>query len=190
MRVHHIVGLWAVCLVLLLIPLRAASEDIPTQAPSADALNRLEQLAVLIDRIDENAERGAAGTIWRFKVRARTVTVVADLRADRMRIMVPIAPISLLSPELAQRLLQANFDTALDARYAVAQGLIWGTFIHPLTALSDDEFLSGLGQTVNIATTFGTTFQSGALTYGGGDSAAELGELLKDLLKKKDEKPV
>ncbi|MEM9879185.1 MAG: hypothetical protein AAF862_07890, partial [Pseudomonadota bacterium] len=96
---------------------------------------------------------------------------------------------SVLTPELSKRMLQANFDTALDARYAIARGLIWGTFIHPLSSLTDEDFLSGLGQTVNIATTFGTTFQSGALSFGGGDSQEALKELLKELLDKKDEEP-
>lgn len=162
----------------------AAQEDVPKER-----LERLERLNTLIERIDPDAQRGPTGTVWNFEVEDRSVTVVTDPRADRMRIITPIAPQSILTPALTTRLLQANFDTALDARYAIARDIVWGTFIHPLTALSDEEFLSGLGQTVNIATTFGTTFQSGAITYGGGDSAAELGELLKELLTKKDEKP-
>ncbi len=31
--------------------------------------------------------------------------------------------------------MQANFDTALDARYAIAKGALWSTFIHPLSDL-------------------------------------------------------
>lgn len=53
------------------------------------------------------------------------------------------------------RLLQANFDSALDARYAVARGILWAVYIHPLSALTDREFLPGLGQTVNIVRTYG-----------------------------------
>ncbi len=36
----------------------------------------------------------------------------------------------------------ANFDTAMDARYAIAQGGLWRTVLHPFAALTDDEFLS------------------------------------------------
>jgi hypothetical protein len=68
-------------------------------------------------------------------------------------------------------LLQANFDSALDARYAIAQDTLWGTFIHPLSELSDEEFLVGLAQTVNVVTSYGTSYSSGMFIFGGGDSS-------------------
>ncbi|MEM7524503.1 MAG: hypothetical protein AAF360_12240, partial [Pseudomonadota bacterium] len=82
------------------------------------------------------------------------------------------------------RLMQANFDTALDARYAVAQGRLWSVYIHPLSALGKDEFISGLGQTVNLARTYGSLYTGGALTFGGGDSNDIHRALIDDLLKK------
>ena len=78
--------------------------------------------------------------------------------------------------------MQANFDTALDARYAIANGLVWGTFIHPLDSLTTRDFASGILQTKSLADTFGTTFSSGALSYGGGDSGAIIEDQLKELL--------
>ena len=79
-------------------------------------------------------------------------------------------------------MMQANFDTALDARYAVAQGRVWGIFIHPLGALERAEFLSGLAQTVNLARTYGTLYSGGAQVFGGGDSNGIYNELFGDLL--------
>lgn len=81
--------------------------------------------------------------------------------------------------------MQANFDSALDSRYAIAQGILWSTYLHPLESLRDDEFLTGLGETVNLVTTFGESFSSGLLTFGGGDSK-EIKEkqLIEDLLNK------
>ena len=88
--------------------------------------------------------------------------------------------------EELMRVMQANFDAALDARYAVAQGRLWSVFIHPLGDLNKDEFLSGLGQVVNLALTYGSSYTSGALTFGGGDSN-ELHRALIDKLLKKGE---
>ena len=68
------------------------------------------------------------------------------------------------------RIMQANFDSALDARYAIAQGKLWGTFIHPLSELSDLEFLIALGETANIVLSYGTSYSSGMFMFGGGDS--------------------
>ena len=74
------------------------------------------------------------------------------------------------------------FDTALDARYAIAQGQLWSTFIHPLDSLTQDDFVSALAQTVTLVKTYGTTFSSGAMSFGGGDSSAEIQKLLERLL--------
>jgi hypothetical protein len=77
-------------------------------------------------------------------------------------------------------MLQANFDTALDARYSVAKGVLWSLYLHPLESLSDEQFLASLGQVVNLAASFGTSYSSGGLSFGGGDSS----ELIQELLDK------
>jgi len=79
-----------------------------------------------------------------------------------------------------------NFDSALDARYAIAKGVVWGTYIHPLAVLEEKEFISGVGQVVNLALTFGTSYSSGALIFQGGDSQElqQRRQLIDDLLKK------
>ena len=99
------------------------------------------------------------------------ILVVFAPQADRMRAMVPIASVEDVTPEEMERMMQANFDTALDARYAVAQGRLWGVFIHPLSPLKREQLLSGLVQTVNIARTYGQSYSGGAQHFGGGDSA-------------------
>ncbi|HHO69081.1 MAG TPA: hypothetical protein ENK12_08625 [Gammaproteobacteria bacterium] len=142
-----------------------------------------ETLDGLIRRLGEAVEGGAG--VWRFRIEGRPVTVITDEKADRMRILVPVAEVASLPEGRLQRLMQANFDSALDARYAVAKGFLWSAFIHPLGALSDHEFLSGLGQTVNLAITYGSSYSSGALVFGGGDSQAlQRRELIRQLIEK------
>ena len=148
------------------------SED-PGGAPAAPMDNA--RLGALIQRIDPEA-RGQPG-FWRLTLREREVLVITDERADRMRIITGVASAEGMEPELLYRILQANFDTALDARYAIARDVIWSAYIHPLGPLDEDQFLSGLAQVVNLALTYGSTFSSGALSFGGGDS----GELLEEL---------
>jgi hypothetical protein len=70
----------------------------------------------------------------------------------------------------------------LDARYAVAQGQLWSTFMHRMTSLSQEDFVSALAQTVTLVKTYGTTFSSGAMSFGGGDSNAEIQKLLDRIL--------
>ena len=135
-----------------------------------------ERLGAIIKRIDENSE-GKPG-YWRAVVGGRAFIVITDEKADRMRVISPIAKADDLDEKLMFRMLQANFDTALDARYSIAKGVLWSLYLHPLSALSDRQFLTGLGQVVNLATSFGSTFSSGGLSFGGGDS----NKLIQDLL--------
>ncbi|WP_386333397.1 hypothetical protein [Sulfitobacter sediminilitoris] len=68
----------------------------------------------------------ARGPALEFTLEDIPVIVIADPRADRMRAMVPIASADGLKEADLMRLMQANFDAALDARYAVAHGKLWG----------------------------------------------------------------
>lgn len=142
----------------------------------------LAQMDEVIKALDAKAER--TGNSWQFTLKERVMLVVTDTTAGRMRIITPIAMVEDLPEDAMQRLMQANFDTALDARYAVAQGLVWGAFIHPLDTLTTRDFAAGVLQTLSIGETFGTTFSSGAISYGGGDSSAIYEEQLKELLER------
>ncbi len=127
-----------------------------------------QRLGAIIHRLDGHAQ-GKPG-FWRFSIEGKAITIITDEKADRMRILVPVVKANTLKEDELYRLMQANFDTSLDARYAVAQGILWSAFIHPLAILSKREFLSGLGQTVNLALSFRHGYSSGALIFRGGDS--------------------
>ncbi len=128
-----------------------------------------ERLGELILRVDSEAVLD--GTTWLMVVEGIEAVVIYDAAADRMRIMIPIEPADELEQAELVRLMQANFDSALDARYAIAQGMLWGTYIHPLSTLTDEQFLVAIGQTVNVVTSYGTSYSSGLFIFGSGDSA-------------------
>ncbi len=178
-------GRWLLALVLVVLGAAGVAnaltnEDAPQAPAPAQPSMTAQRMGELIQRIDPEAIHRA--NTWEFAVEDYGVAVVFDETADRMRTVVPIAQEDQLDEALMRRLLQANYDSALDARYAIGQGVLWATFIHPLSTLTDELFLSGVGQTVNIVATFGTSFTSGAFIFGGGDSAGiELQELLEKL---------
>lgn len=154
----------------------------PQPATPTDVMNN-DRLASLIMRVDDKAE-GKPG-FWRLHIEDRNVTVITDEKADRMRILVPVTEVESLQDDELTRLMQSNFDSALDARYAIAKDIVWGAFIHPLSSLTDQEFLSGLGQTVNLSVTFGKTYSSGALIFRGGDSTdLQRRELIDQLIER------
>lgn len=177
-------------LVVVWLALPVAAQDVVPEregnaAPEASpllgdpAVAAAARLRDAVKSIDPAAEFMANGAL--FTVQGLRLTLVFDLRADRMRVVAPVGPAADVSgPELI-RLMQANFDSALDARYAIAKDILWSVFIHPLSTLETEEFASGIGQTVNLVTSYGASYSSGALIFGGGDSAEAQRKLIEDL---------
>lgn len=155
---------WCMAGILLLLTWGLQAE---TGDSSTDGMDD-GRLAELVKRLDPEAT-GQSG-YWEMRLEQRPVYVITDTRANRMRVMTPVDKSDALGEERLLRLLQANFDTALDARYAIAKGHVWATFIHPLLELEESEFISGVAQTVTLAISYGSSYNSGALTFGGGDS--------------------
>lgn len=118
---------------------------------------------------------------YAFTIAERELILVYDDQAGRMRIITPVAPAGLADEGLMRRMLQANFDAVLDVRYAIANDMIWAAFMHPLPTLAPGDLVSAIAQTVTAAETFGTTFSSGALVFGGGDSNALHQRLIEEL---------
>ncbi|MEM7212108.1 MAG: hypothetical protein AAF479_09465 [Pseudomonadota bacterium] len=152
---------------------------LPVQAEEPMTIPRLEEIARAID-----PEVVVNPSAMALTVEEIPVLIVHDASMNRMRAMTAIRSIDAIAPAELLRMMQANFDSALDARYAVAQGRLWSVYIHPLAELDKDEFIEGLGQVVNLALTYGSTYTSGALTFGGGDSNEIHRALIDELLKK------
>lgn len=163
----------ALCLVALTLP--AAAQE-------AEAPMTYERLGRIVFALDPEAEPQGPG--FTMRIGGVPILVVTDQPADRMRAMSPIRPAEGLTQADLERMMQANFDSALDARYAIANGTLWSVFIHALSPLERDEFISGLGQVANVAQSYGTLYSGGALQFGGGDSGGLQRQLIDELLKK------
>jgi hypothetical protein len=140
-----------------------------------------EILAEIIQRLDDEAIVNGNSVV--FKITEREMMMVYDDRANRMRLISPIIQVAALPEGVMERMLQANYDAVLDARYALANDLVWSVFIHPLASLTEDDFISALAQTVTAAESFGTTYSSGAVVFGGGDTSDIHEGLLEELEK-------
>ncbi|WP_342076406.1 hypothetical protein [Yoonia sp. SS1-5] len=150
------------------------------QAQEAELHMTIPRMAEIVLALDPEAKVAGAG--FEFTIDDVPVLIVTDVQANRMRAMVPIRSAEGMTEDEMQRVMQANFDTALDARYAVAQGRLWGVFIHPFAQLEKDQLISGLAQTVNIAKTYGTLYTGGAAQFGAGDSGDLQRALIEELL--------
>ncbi|MEM7067734.1 MAG: type III secretion system chaperone [Pseudomonadota bacterium] len=144
----------------------------------------VEALSEVARRLDPNAKIN--GNLMQLSIQGVAVTIVANEKANRMRAFSPFKTLDGVDGQAMYRMMQANFDSALDARYAIARGHVIAVYIHPLKELQRGQFISGIGQVVNLVRTYGTAFTSGAVTYEGGDSNKLHQKLIEDLLKKGD----
>ncbi len=181
----------AVLALILALALPVHAQDTATpqvEEDRAQALKppmTLERMSEIVLALDPNAQSN--GNAFQLVIDSVPLVIVTDPEADRMRIMTPVANVADVSPEQLVRMMQANFDTALDARYAIARGTLWSTFIHPMSPLEKNQFISGLGQTVNLVKTYGTLYTGGGRTFAGGDSAPIQRQLIEDLLQRGEE---
>lgn len=82
-----------------------------------------------------------------------------------MRIMAPIGVVEELDADLLHVLLQANYDRALDARYAMRGNELWSVVVHPLATLATDDLPSLFDQVTTLVKNTGSTFASTELVF-------------------------
>jgi len=154
----------------------------PLAAQEAEPPMSVQRMAQIVQALDKEAQITPNG--FQLTIDDVPVLIVMDPIANRMRAMVPIRLAEGMTADEYERILQANFDTALDSRYALANGRLWAVFIHPLRELERDQLISGLAQTVNLANTYGTLYTGGAAQFGSGDSGELQRQLLEDLIER------
>lgn len=120
------------------------------------------------------------GGIWQFKYEESYMMIVTDEKYNRMRIISPIIGLEKLDKEELIKILEANYHSVLDAKYALADDILWSVFIHPLKELSENQFINALSQVHNAAITFGSTYSSTGLLFGGQESLEKVNPTKKN----------
>jgi hypothetical protein len=121
-------------------------------------------LGQLLDRLLDEKE-GSDG-FWHGQRAGVTIYVVADEEHDRMRIMSPIGEMRKADAGFLSILLQANFDRALDAKYALRKKEVWSVFMHPMSTLVPDDLGTFVDQVAQLVQNTGTTYASSELVFG------------------------
>ena len=104
---------------------------------------------------------------WKFEYGGDLVYVITDESHNRMRAMTAVAEWKSVSADELPVLLAANYDRALDARYCIKDDMLWSAYIHPLTELTENQFLDALQQVVSLAKNYGSSYASSDLMFGG-----------------------
>ncbi|WP_235016320.1 hypothetical protein [Aquimarina sp. AU474] len=124
--------------------------------------------SILQEIIQKKADTldGVSGN-WKFIYKEIPMLCVTDETNNRMRIISPITESSNLDEDLLLDAMTANFHSALDVKYAISNGILWSAYIHPLKELTPEQLENAISQVYYAAKTFGTTFSSTELLFGG-----------------------
>ena len=157
------------------IVLSEDDEELPEgEAEQSDDLDDsdLPKLESSDEQSDDAEEDGEEEELPGASVEERlspVMVVLTDSRADRMRLMMPIRsfdPRKTQDLRLALIALDSNYDRALDARYAIQDGVLWSVFIHPLESLTDADLKNGIDQVRTLRKNTGTSFTSSEMLFG------------------------
>ena len=118
--------------------------------------------------------------IWQFKYKETFMMIMTDEKYNRMRIISPILEQEKLDKSEMIRLLEANYHTVLDTKYALSEDILWAVFIHPLKELTENQFINAISQVYFSATTYGTSYNSTGLLFGSQVPADEENPLKKN----------
>ena len=102
-----------------------------------------------------------------FEFEGIGLALVYDENANRMRVISPICDQGECAADAVEKAMEANFHTALDARYALSRGVVWSAFIHPLSSLDEELLVSAIQQVATAKTTFGDDYSSGQWAFNG-----------------------
>ena len=86
--------------------------------------------------------------------------ITFDEARERIRIFTPILNTNDLQPGQLERMMEANFHSATEAKYALFEGFVVSVFMHPVQDLNDTVLQMGLTQVSRLHNTFGTSYTS------------------------------
>jgi len=131
---------------------------------SAATMSQAEMEKLVVENAEVISQKKGYVVFMYNKVK---MALISDVRHDRMRIIAPITGYLDLASGVKDAVMESNFHSALDARYAVSENVLYSAFIHPMSPLSRHQLKSALNQVSNLALTFGSTYTSGELDFDG-----------------------
>ena len=109
-----------------------------------------------LERLFENQVEkvdGGAGYL-RTRVDGVDVYLISNPDTDRVQLIVAVPITEAVGVQHLVGMLNANFHPGLDARYALSDGVIYSIFTHRLATLTEEDFVAGYRQALDLAKRF------------------------------------
>ncbi len=144
-----------------------AQSDLPANPPLAEQRDMdLSKMTAIIKDLGESVEIAQNGSTIAFTYDNAQLIAVVSETANRMRLISPVMSASDMTESQMAASLVSNYHLALDARYAVGDGILYTVYIHPLKELTAEQLRSAIRQVATLRNTFGTSYSSGEMTFG------------------------
>ncbi|MEM7106018.1 MAG: hypothetical protein AAF502_22975 [Bacteroidota bacterium] len=127
-----------------------------------EEMNNAKLGAILKETVDK--VEGIPGN-WQVEYGELIIYVLTDETNNRMRIFAPVIEEKDLETGQMKKMLEANFHSALDAKYSLFQEYVISVYTHPLRELHKAQFVDALQQVIILAKTFGDTYTSTGLIF-------------------------
>lgn len=105
--------------------------------------------STLKELFSETAVQSQAPGLWQVETSEMRLLVLLSDDQSWLRVLVPIATYQEAQPFLEQ-LLEANFDTTQETRYALHQGVLWGVFQHNRDSLKPEDLRGAIARLVSL----------------------------------------
>lgn len=142
---------------------------------NASVIGEGEMNNILLGKHLEENHAGFTGQpgYWTKTTGKTKVFIITDEHHNRMRVMAPVMKVSDAKPDFLRTCLEANFDRALDVRYAINDGVLWSAYLHPLKSLTKSDLDSAIEQVETLVENTGSSFASSSLFFSGGNPDSE-----------------
>ncbi|MHC4996318.1 MAG: hypothetical protein ACYTGQ_14835 [Planctomycetota bacterium] len=149
-------------------PAPAPPAPLPSPTPPATTTAVEAMTVARLAGIIRGLDPGATGVddALRFDFQSTKMACYVDEPQNRMRVIAPIGPADELTDAQRDATLGANYKLALDARYAVGDGVLYAVYVHPLDSLTEAQLRQALPQVTALVKNFDTTYAATHLRFG------------------------
>ncbi|NJL01164.1 MAG: hypothetical protein HC910_11615 [Spirulinaceae cyanobacterium SM2_1_0] len=86
---------------------------------------------------------------WQVEAPAWRLLVILSEDGSWLRLLLPLVPLSAAQPYLTEFLTE-NFDFTQEARYAIAQDVLWGVYQHSFPTLTAADFQRAIARLLHL----------------------------------------
>lgn len=109
-----------------------------------------EEITNTLTELFGSAVQTTAPGLWQIET-PNTLRLLVLLSDDEswLRVLIPVAPAQEAQPFIEQ-ILEANFDSTQESRYALHQGVLWGVFQHNRESLDSADLSMAITRLVSL----------------------------------------